>query len=87
MYIYKNVDVFHRDIIKNLQYDYFSSDAFLEDFERRDVEFGHRGPECTYVMQSYFTKNGEPVYIPYRRAFVENKDGRIDVEISFIKNP
>lgn len=87
MYIYKNVDVFHRAIIKNLQYDYFSSDAFLEDFERRDVECCQRGPECTYVMQSYFTKNGEPVYIPYRKAFVENKDGRIDVEISFIKNP
>ena len=87
MYIYKNVDVFHRAIIKNLQYDYFSSDAFLEDFERRDVEFCQRDSECTYVMQSYFTKNGEPVYIPYRRAFVENKDGRIDVEISFTKNP
>ena len=87
MYIYKNVDVFHRAIIKNLQYDYFSSDAFLEDFERRDVEFCQCGPECTYVMQSYFTKNGEPVYIPYRKAFVENKDGRIDVEIFFTQNP
>lgn len=87
MYIYKNVDVFHRAIIKNLQYDYFSSDAFLEDFERRDVEFCQRGPECTYVMQSYFTKNGEPVYIPYYKSFVESEDGRIDVEISFTKNP
>ena len=87
MYIYKNVDVFHSAIIKNLQYDYFSSDAFLEDFERRDTESCQRGPECTYVMQSYFTKNGEPVYIPYHKSLVENKDGRIDVEISFTKNP
>lgn len=87
MYIYKNVDVFHHAIIKNLQYDYFSSDAFLEDFERRDVEFCQRGPECTYVMKSYFTKNGEPVRIPYRKSFVESEDGRIDVEISFTKNP
>ena len=87
MYIYKNVDVFHRAIITNLQYDYFSSDAFLEDFERRDVEFCQRGPECTYVMQSYFTKSGEPVCIPYRKSFIESKDGRIDIEIFFIKNP
>ena len=87
MYIYKNVDVFHRAIIKNLQYDYFSSDAFLEDFERRDTESCQRGPKCTYVMQSYFTKSGEPVCIPYRKAFVENKDGYIDVEISFTQNP
>ena len=87
MYIYKNVDVFHRAIIKNLQYDYFSSDAFLEDFERRDTESCQRGPKCTYVMQSYFTKSGEPVCIPYRKSFVENKDGYIDVEISFTKNP
>ena len=87
MYIYKNVDVFHRAIIKNLQYDYFSSDAFLEDFERRDTEFCQRGPECTYIMQSYFTKNGEPVYIPYHKSFVESESGRIDVEISFTKNP
>lgn len=87
MYIYKNVDVFHRAIIKNLQYDYFSSDAFLEDFERRDVECCQSGPECTYIMQSYFTKNGDPVYIPYHKSLVENKDGHIDVEISFTKNP
>ena len=38
MYRYKNVEVFHSTIIQNLQYDYFSSDAFLEDFERRDTE-------------------------------------------------
>ena len=87
MYIYKNVDVFHRAIIKNLQYDYFSSDAFLEDFERRDTESCQRCPKCPYVMQRSFTKNGEPVYIPYRKAFVENKDGYIDVEIYFTKNP
>lgn len=86
MYIYKNVDVFHRTIIQNLQYDYFSSDAFLEDFERRDIESCQRGPECVYVMQSYFTKSGEPVYIPYRKSFVENENGCIGVEIIFTKN-
>ena len=86
MYRYKNVEVFHSTIIQNLQYDYFSSDAFLEDFERRDTELCQRGHECTYVMQSYFTKSGEPVYIPYRKSFVENENGHIDVEIIFTKN-